>query len=80
MAILTVAASPDVSALNDRMPAVIPEADFETWLDTSPGTATPVLGLLKPAEAGLLEAVEVDSRLNDPRYEPAEDPIDVVEN
>lgn len=69
MAILTVAANRTMSALHDRMPAILAPEHFETWLDCRPGTAEHVVHLLEPAPESLLEIAEVSRKLNNPRNE-----------
>lgn len=69
MAILTVAANRAVSALHDRMPALIPPSALEVWLDCRSGSAAEALQLLVPAPEDMLEIIEVNPRLNDPRNE-----------
>lgn len=69
MAILTTAANKTMSAIHDRMPVILPPEHFDVWLDTRPGSAVPVEGLLAPAPDDLLEIIAVDKRLNNPRNE-----------
>jgi putative SOS response-associated peptidase YedK len=69
MAIVTVAANDTVRPLHDRMPAILPPAAFETWLDVRNVRAEEAVALLTPAPTSLLEAVEVSSKLNNPRAE-----------
>jgi len=69
MAILTTAANADVAPVHDRMPVILAPESFPGWLDCAPGSAAGVMGLLVPAPEGLLEAVEVDARLNNVRNE-----------
>jgi putative SOS response-associated peptidase YedK len=69
MAILTVAANRAMSALHERMPAIVAPEDFDVWLDCRPGTAEVVAGLLRPAPEGLLDIIEVSRKLNNPRNE-----------
>jgi putative SOS response-associated peptidase YedK len=69
MAILTVAANAAMSALHDRMPAIIAPEHFDAWLDCRPGTATDIVELLVPAPEDLLDIIEVSRALNDPRNE-----------
>lgn len=69
MAILTTAANAAVARLHDRRPVIIPEADYERWLDCCPGSAEPVRDLLRPAPDDALEVIEVSPRLNDWRNE-----------
>lgn len=72
MAILTTAANGDVSHVHDRMPVILEPDSFERWLDCSPGTANPVIDLLKPIADGRLNVTAVNARLNDPRAEGAD--------
>jgi putative SOS response-associated peptidase YedK len=67
LAILTVAANLTMSVLHDRMPAILAPEDFDLWLDCRPGTVEGIADLLVPAPDGLLEIVEVSSKLNNPR-------------
>ncbi len=69
MAILTTAANRTVAPLHDRMPVIVDEADFERWLDCRPGSAEPIRDLLRPADDGLLEAIELDPIINSVRNE-----------
>ena len=69
MAILTVAANQAMSAIHDRMPAIVAEHDFDAWLDCRSGSASDVLNILSPAPEDLLEIVEVSRKLNNPRNE-----------
>jgi putative SOS response-associated peptidase YedK len=69
MAILTTAANTTMAVLHDRMPVIIPPEQFDLWLDCRPGTATHILDLMAPAPDDLLDIVEVNRRLNNPRNE-----------
>lgn len=69
MAILTVGANRTVSAVHDRMPVIIEPDDFDTWLDCTPGSAEPVMHLLRPAPDTLLDIRPVSTRLNSVRNE-----------
>jgi len=69
MAILTVAANAAMSAVHDRMPAILAPEHFDVWLDCRPGTAEVVAGLLASAPEDFLEIVEVSRKLNNPRNE-----------
>jgi putative SOS response-associated peptidase YedK len=59
MAILTTEANATVAAIHDRMPVVLAPADFDRWLDCTPGTATDIMDLMRPAPAGLLEVAAI---------------------
>lgn len=67
MAILTCAANEFMTPLHDRMPVILAKSDFDLWLDCRPGSAGGVLDLLRPAPDDLLEMIEMQSNLNDPR-------------
>ncbi len=64
MAIITVDASDQIRHLHDRMPAIVPAADREAWLDTETPIAD-ALSLLKPYERAL-EAHPVSTLVNRP--------------
>jgi putative SOS response-associated peptidase YedK len=63
-AIITVAASRDLAAIHDRMPAILPPEAFGRWLDCAAIDAPAAVALLKPAPEGLLEAVAVSAAVN----------------
>ena len=68
-AIVTVAASPDVAELHNRMPLIIEPADWPLWLGETEGEPA---ALLRPSPAGKLRLWPVSSRVNDPKNnEPA---------
>jgi putative SOS response-associated peptidase YedK len=62
-----------VSEVHDRMPVLLEEKDFESWLSTAG------IELLKPAPDGILQRWPVSKRVNSSRPDP-EDPtlIDAV--
>lgn len=62
-AVVTVAASPDVAPVHDRMPALVRPVDFGLWLDRN---APPerLRELLVPAPAGTLRGHRVSQRVN----------------
>jgi len=69
MAIITTRANRVVGAIHDRMPAVLGPERFETWLDVRRVDAREAAELIAPAADGLLEAIEVDPKVNNPRNE-----------
>lgn len=69
MAILTVAANATVAPIHDRMPAILAADHFDAWLDTRGVDGKVAEALLQPAAPDLLETIEVDARLNNPRNE-----------
>lgn len=69
MAILTVAANRTMSALHDRMPAILEPNDFNRWLDCGSGSSLEAASSLAPVPDDLLDVVPVSPQLNNPRYE-----------
>jgi putative SOS response-associated peptidase YedK len=67
VAILTCPANRTVTKLHDRMPVVLSEEQFEAWLDVKGTTAEAASALLQPAAEDLLEAVEMNPKINDSR-------------
>ena len=67
MAILTCGSNRLVSALHDRMPAIVAPEAFDLWLDCKPGTAEHLREFLHPAPEELLDIIEVSPKLNNSR-------------
>jgi putative SOS response-associated peptidase YedK len=65
--ILTCAANATVAALHDRMPVVLASEHFEAWLDVKTTPAEAAVKLLLPASEELLEAIELNPKINDSR-------------
>lgn len=64
--ILTVAANAVMRPLHERMPAILPQTCWQSWLD--PTTPTGALSaMLQPAPDGVLDAVPVGPRVNSVR-------------
>ncbi len=63
MAILTVAANPDVAPVTERMPVLLEPSDWPAWLDASAGKSTSIMKLLAPPPAGGLVAAKVEGSL-----------------
>jgi putative SOS response-associated peptidase YedK len=72
VAILTAAANAGVAPVHDRMPAILDPDDLDAWLDCERVPLKEVIGLLRPAPDGLLEAVLVNRRPASPRRGAAE--------
>ncbi|MGF1650646.1 MAG: SOS response-associated peptidase [Hyphomicrobiaceae bacterium] len=68
-AILTTTANATVAQIHDRMPVILPEHQFVSWLDCKSVDAREAHAMLLPAPDALLNAVEVDRRLNNPRHD-----------
>lgn len=54
MAILTVAAGPDVTAISERMPAILAPRQFDDWLDCRGCPAEAAAAMLEPSPCGSL--------------------------
>jgi len=67
VAILTSPANRTVTPLHDRMPVVLSPEHFAAWLDVKTTTAEAAAEYLLPAPGDLLEAVEMDPKINDSR-------------
>ena len=64
VAIITAAASADLSVLHHRVPVTIAAADFERWLDCSDDSADSVLTLLAAPGEGEFVWHEISTRVN----------------
>jgi len=64
--ILTTTATPAISPLHERMPVILDQADFPTWLGEGDETAVKApLGLLRPyAGSRVISAYPVSTRVN----------------
>ena len=63
-AILTRAATPSLAGIHDRMPAVVPEALFDDWLDPLREDGAAVLAALPAPADDLFERIAISSRIN----------------
>jgi putative SOS response-associated peptidase YedK len=68
-AILTTMAGPDVAALHDREPIVIPPADYASWLDADERDVDGLVRLLGPARRGFWRIEKASKAINNPRSE-----------
>jgi putative SOS response-associated peptidase YedK len=64
LAIITIDANRLIEGLHNRMPVIISEEDFETWLDPAVEKSAAVDALIRPAQEDLLEAYPVSTRVN----------------
>lgn len=72
MAMLTVPANGTMQAIHDRMPAIMPEAHFDAWLDVRNVRDHEAYEFLAPAPDGLLQIEELLPAINNSRREGAE--------
>lgn len=66
VAILTVAASPDLASLHDRMPVIVPPRAFERWLNCRDHPVSSLADLLKPSAPGTFVFHDVSKAVNNP--------------
>lgn len=70
-AILTTGANRLMAGIHDRMPVILPEGDWDRWLDTAGNEPRHVADLLAPAPDDLLEAIPVSQKVNAVRNDDA---------
>ena len=63
-AIVTTRANKTLSAINDRMPVVVPPEAFDFWLDGAKVDATTAAALIAPAPENIFEAYPVSTDVN----------------
>ncbi len=70
--IITTDANALLKPIHDRMPVILPETEYERWLD--PGTQNPAAlqPLLKPYDSEAMKAYAVSTRVNDPKNDDSE--------
>ena len=61
---MTTMPNAEMSELHDRMPVILEEQDWLTWLGETEGDS---VALLRPAPDGLLRVWPVDRRVGSPR-------------
>lgn len=61
-----------VARIHERMPVILPQSDWEAWLDHRRREASSLLSLLRPCEPSRMEVFRVSRRVNDPRQEGAD--------
>ncbi|WP_127144694.1 SOS response-associated peptidase [Pelagibacterium montanilacus] len=64
LAVLTVPANDEIKTIHHRMPALLAEADFDSWLDVRGHTGPEAMGAIRPAEQGVLAFHPVSRRVN----------------
>lgn len=62
--IITTQANATLAPVHHRMPVILDEADWETWIDTSETLSKEALKLLAPSADDLLDIVPVSTRVN----------------
>jgi putative SOS response-associated peptidase YedK len=70
--IITTAANETVKPVHDRMPVILPEGDWEHWLDPAITNSQQVLPLLKPYDPTAMKGNAVSAIVNNPKIESPE--------
>lgn len=76
--ILTTSANTVVQPLHDRMPVILPQDAWHTWLETKGSDADTLEELLVPFNASLMETYPVSKAVNNPKHDD-EDCVEPVE-
>jgi putative SOS response-associated peptidase YedK len=63
-ALVTMPANATLSAIHDRMPAIILPEDFDSWLNTATGDKADAMKPLRPVPESFFECVPVSDRVN----------------
>jgi putative SOS response-associated peptidase YedK len=66
--IITTEANELLAPIHDRMPVIMPEDKFETWLEPLDRDKDALIRILKPYPAEELEIYEVSSKVNSVKY------------
>lgn len=67
MAILTVPANARLKPIHDRIPAIMSPDQFDRWLDDRQLEPRDAVGMLRAPPDDLLDAIEIDQRINSSR-------------
>ena len=65
--LITTSANDLLMPIHDRMPVILPAADYDAWLDPDPPSADELTALLRPYPSDEMTASPVDRLVNDPR-------------
>jgi putative SOS response-associated peptidase YedK len=65
--VITTDANDLTRPIHDRMPVILPAAEYATWLDPQPPTTETLRDLLRPFDSSAMRADPVDSHVNNPR-------------
>jgi putative SOS response-associated peptidase YedK len=65
--IITTDANDLMRPIHDRMPVILAPADYDRWLDPAVQKADLLQTLLRPCAEGVLTAIPVSTRVNNPK-------------
>jgi putative SOS response-associated peptidase YedK len=69
--IITTTANPLCAEIHDRMPVILPEHAYSTWLDPAFQDTDSLIQLLRPFDAAHMRRYEVSGRVNSPSNDDA---------
>ncbi|MBI4327831.1 MAG: SOS response-associated peptidase [Chloroflexi bacterium] len=67
--IITTKANDLMAKVHDRMPVILPEGNYEQWLDLQPTNLKGLQTLLRPCSADAMELYPVSAAVNNPRHD-----------
>jgi putative SOS response-associated peptidase YedK len=70
-ALVTTGANDLMQPVHDRMPVILPKAEYEHWLDPTAKDLPQLQGLLRPYPSEKLTAYPVGKHVNNPRHDDA---------
>ncbi len=70
--IITTDANELLKPIHDRMPVILPETEYERWLDPSTQNPAAFQPLLKPYNSDAMQVYPVSTRVNDPKNDDSE--------
>ena len=70
--IITTDANELLKPIHERMPVMLPETEYERWLDPTTQNPAALQPLLKPYDAEAMKAYPVSTRVNDPKNDDQE--------
>jgi putative SOS response-associated peptidase YedK len=71
-ALLTMDASAGMRSIHDRMPAILLPEAYDAWLDPGQQSRESAMKLIGPLPEGALQAIAVNTHVNNPRHEGAD--------
>jgi putative SOS response-associated peptidase YedK len=70
--IITTDANELLKSIHDRMPVILPETEYERWLDPTTQNPAAFQPLLKPYNSDAMKVYPVSTRVNDPKNDDSE--------
>ncbi|MEX0830208.1 MAG: SOS response-associated peptidase [Nitrospirales bacterium] len=70
--LITIHANPLMEPIHHRMPVILPESTYSSWLDPKLNNVIYLSGLIEPFDADKMEAYPVSTMVNNPKNDRAE--------